>query len=426
MHGLNRLNSTWVLPCLRLCASVLLLLMANQSARACKYSVRDVGFVDLKAEPYLLYCLVDGKQHAEFSERFKKIAKKILPGGNVRAELVDVSIQPEHAVLQRHQVAELPQVILVEPTGAIPDLVFDSQSFGEDSELTTLLERIVASPVRDEILESIIPAYAVVVLVEGPSSSENKRVSAAVQFAVEQLNGIMAELDKPVEVGPKLVMLPLQRAKSERVLLWSWGIEADKISEPSVVLLFGRGRRLGPVKTGSEISGTELFETLSLVGKSCECELDRSWMQGPMFPQHWDAARQSQVAERLGFDAENPLVKVEISRIIARGPSNRRPADATDVISADPLLGYGESDIDDEEALEEEAVSPAQLAQEAESPQEDAIASQSSPAPISAATQQEKSSEVGLSAMNTGLLTVAALGIIGLGGGLFLVMRGRA
>jgi len=399
-----------------------IVLLQGGAAQACKYSVRDVGFVDLQAAPYRLFCVLDGKRHGDFAQQFERAAAESLAGCNVRTEVIDVSSQRDHPLLQRSQATQLPRLVLAAASEELPLLSFEQLN---PADLSGELRQMVTSPMREKILSTIISAYAVVVVIEGPTEQANVRAGKAANFAIEELNGIMQELDKPVAVGPKLVTISNVQAKRERVLLWSWGIDVDQITEPSVVLLFGRGRRMGPVHTGSAISGTEVFETLALVGKSCECELDRSWMQGPMFPHRWDAVLREQATDLLGFDAENPLVKVEISRIIARGPSNRPATENVIDDEIDPLLGYGEFDIG---VAENEPVEPSLVEATTAPPVEKDTATATIPqtkkTPIKT-TPRDTDEQAGLSAISTGLLTVIAIGIIAIAGGLIVLFRTR-
>ena len=260
--------------------------------------MRDVGFVELSSHPYRLYCFLDGAAHADFRRQFLKAASQRFADGNVVAEVIDVTKDVNHPALQfRPDEADsrLPALVLAAQNAELPPLSLQTDATAIDDQL----QRIVASTLRDAIMNAIINAYAVVVVVEGKSPAENRRAAAAAGFAIKQLNGIKAKLDKPVDTPPKLLTISAEDALREEVLLWSWGLDAEGRTEPSVVTLFGRGRRLGPVVTGADISGTELFDTLALVGKSCECELDRSWMQGPMFPHSWDANRQADVVRAL-------------------------------------------------------------------------------------------------------------------------------
>lgn len=414
------------------CAVCVAFCLAPATATACKYSVRDVGFVDLSSQPYRLYCFLDGESHASFAAEFLKTAKSRFADSNVIAEVVDFVANPDHSALKyRPSTAanDAPILVLVAPESDLPPLLLDVPAAAMGDELT----RLVASPLRDKIWNSIVEAYAVVVVIEGKSTEENRRAADAGRFAIKQLNGIMAKMDKPVNTPPKLLTVSAEQAAREPVLLWSWGLNTDDRAEPAVVPLFGRGRQLGPVVTGSDISGTELFETLALVGKSCECELDRSWMQGPMFPHAWDINRQADVTRALGFDAENPLIKVEISRIIARGDQNRSAKDAVDAIAIDPLLGYGEFDVDesplDESLLGEESADVVSIPDDtpekpstAEVPPAVVAAKQNATTVTDAnVAKPEETSSV--SSRDMAVITTALLCLVALGGGLFLLYR---
>ena len=47
-----------------------------------------------------------------------------------------------------------------------------------------------------------------------------------------------------------------------------------------------------------------------------------TWPQGTRLPVRWDEQLHAQVAKSLGFDPDNPLVKIEVSRIIGRRGSS--------------------------------------------------------------------------------------------------------
>jgi hypothetical protein len=70
---------------------------------------------------------------------------------------------------------------------------------------------------------------------------------------------------------------------------------------------------------GKEITEDNLATVLFVIGQDCECGLDHRWMQGTMLPARWTDKMQAQVTENLGFDPENPMIKMEISSIIRRG-----------------------------------------------------------------------------------------------------------
>ena len=102
----------------------------------------------------------------------------------------------------------------------------------------------------------------------------------------------------------------------------SSSLDAEKISEPHAVVLYGKARWIGPLFKGEEITEYNLASVLFVVGADCECGFDYRWLQGTMLPARWDEKRQAQIAENLGFDPENPMIKSEMSWIIGRGYSS--------------------------------------------------------------------------------------------------------
>jgi hypothetical protein len=76
---------------------------------------------------------------------------------------------------------------------------------------------------------------------------------------------------------------------------------------------------MGPLFKGEEIDENNLASVLFIIGADCECGFDYRWLQGTMLPARWTDKMQAQVAENLGFDPENPMIKMEISSIIRRG-----------------------------------------------------------------------------------------------------------
>ena len=134
--------------------------------------------------------------------------------------------------------------------------------------------------------------------------------------------------------------------------------------EPQAVVLMGRGRRVGEMLRGGLITRTALQEALAVIGQDCECGLDRVWMQGERFPLAWGQSEKKASFLELGFDPDNPKVKAEISRIIARGPNSRpsgNPQSASD--NFDQLaLGYSEDIIGiDEDIVSIDTVPSAEI-----------------------------------------------------------------
>jgi len=91
------------------------------------------------------------------------------------------------------------------------------------------------------------------------------------------------------------------------------------LAVPQVVILYGRGRMIGPVLSGERLSQPSVSAILNTIGLNCECGLDRKWMQGVMVPLKWGRDRKQEIAKQLGFNPESPEIRIEMSQILAKG-----------------------------------------------------------------------------------------------------------
>ena len=193
-------------------------------------------------------------------------------------------------------------------------------------------------------------------------------------------------------------------------------MDSSPTPEPQAVVLMGRGRRVGDTMRGGLITRTALQEALAVVGQDCECGLDRVWMQGERFPLAWGQSEKQAAFAELGFDPENPKVKAEISRIIARGPNSRpsgKPPSASE--NFDQLaLGYSEEIIGIDEPIDE-------VAMVTTGPPVTVL--ETKPEPVEAKTEPSIREPSGSNpiAWTVALIALVALG----GGGLVLLRRGN-
>jgi len=67
---------------------------------------------------------------------------------------------------------------------------------------------------------------------------------------------------------------------------------------------------------GEEITLGLLTRVLFLVGADCECDLDPRMLRGTGIPIPWNERLHSLVTQDLGFDPNNPLVRMEVSQIM--------------------------------------------------------------------------------------------------------------
>jgi hypothetical protein len=184
--------------------------------------------------------------------------------------------------------------------------------------LSLALEELVASPKRDEILRQVNQAFGVALLVEGENPRDNLQAKQAVAGAIDQIREQMQSLPKPIARPPVQLVIEREALERERVLLWSLGLNLDKPGPTYAAVIYGRARWVGPLMKGPEISEANLTRIFSILGADCECGLDLSWTQGTRLPVRWGEELQAQAAKNLGFDPENPTVKMEAGRILRR------------------------------------------------------------------------------------------------------------
>ena len=318
-----------------------ILVVVPPFAEACRYSVRDVGFVEIHPDPYRLRFFGDSVGSATGIDNLLPIARIALEGSNIVAEAADLDDFAGHpgaeyveGALQKGSIA----LLLESPDLEIrPRPIPDSPS--PDSQFwSSSLESLVSSPVRERYLERMHEIYGAILFIESEDEQANDKARATTEEAVKKTKDYMTQIPKPVNEPPEVFAIP--NDGSEGILLWSLGIEDRRT--PHVAVLFGRGRRIGEVLSGGDITPENLFEILSVVGLDCECGLDRSWMQGTCVPLRWDEETQEKTARALDFDPENPMVKMEISQILSQGGTGTRRAEGG---ASDPFFGYSERSV---------------------------------------------------------------------------------
>lgn len=303
---------------------ILLFATVSPSAWACRYSVRDVGFVEIHPDPYRLRFFEETIGSASQVQELFAVSRLALDETNVVVEKGTERTEgtsgtdPVTALLKSPD----PEIEAFELSGPI-------------EKWRSSLDAIASSPVRERYLERMLDIYAAIVFVESEDERANQKARGSIESAIEKTKEYMTTIPKPVNQPPETIAIP--NDGSEKVLLWSLGVEDRKI--PHVAVLFGRGRRIGEVLSGPDITAENLFEILEIVGLDCECGLDRSWMQGTRVPLLWDEATQERVAKALDFDPENPVVKMEISQILSQGGLGTRRGEGE---SSDPFFGYSE------------------------------------------------------------------------------------
>jgi len=309
--------------------------------------------------PYRLYFFIRNSTPKEFSSIFEQISYSAFFDSNVEVEIINVNQKADHPAIEYFnfwEIQSFPSAVLVSPDGRslVLPISFSNQPFRET--VRFLVENVVSSPKREEILKHIVKSYCVILLIEGEglAGNENKRVHNVVNETAQKIAVIMNQLPKHIDEPPNVIVIPRESFYNERVLLWSLDINYNKVNEPCVAVLYGRGRKIGPVLEGEQITGSVLFNILSLIGLSCECGLDKRWMMGTMLPLRWGKKIQSDVVNFLGFDAESPMIKMEMSSILSLGQESIREP-------IKPLNEYSENVLAYKNVPSVSRLSPAQL-----------------------------------------------------------------
>ncbi len=304
----------------------------------CPYAIRDAGFIVRDPSPYHLYLCVNDRtpEREHLDDRLAASATEFLADSNVEAEVVNLDRQPDHqaaAALASLSIRELPAAVLVSPLREAVRIRGLAMDHAPDEALRAVLAASVASPRREELKEHITEHWCLMVLAEGTDAKANERARAAAQAAAEQAVGMSTELGQTIEAPPRLLRLPADDP-GEAVLLAALGLREGDPADPRLAVVFGTGRRLGPVLRGAEIAERSVLAYLETLGRSCACTSDPSELLGPSVPLVWDAEIRARVRDSLGFDPEKPEVRMVLAGVwqsqMVPGAGETRPFGSAD------------------------------------------------------------------------------------------------
>lgn len=296
------------------------LLVWSVSAFACKYTVRDIGFTDLGMTGYKLYFYVDKATPMETISTFEQLTYAVFLEANIETEIIHTDRQIAHPAMsyfKRLKNISMPAIIIADADkrGLLLPFSYTNENFKEA--IWRLIEHVVSSPMRKEIINLVRSTYGAVLLIEGDNEAINRQAKLVVSDAIQDITHALKLMPKLIENPPQMIVMSQKDLFKENVLLWSLNAGVKKTDQPQVVVLYGRGRRIGSVLRGKEIIKDNIFSLLAIIGADCECGLDRSVMLGKMIPLRWEKEIQTELAEQLGFDVENPMIKSEMSQILS-------------------------------------------------------------------------------------------------------------
>jgi len=307
------------------------------SAFACKYTVRDIGFTDLGLNTYKLCIYVDDQTTPKQVTTIERISFAAFLDANVEAEIIHVKRNKEHLAMkyiQSEKELSLPAAVLVDPNGETIKMPFTKDEKDMNESLWRLIEKVVSSPLRSQIIDMLTTTYGSVLLIEGKDAEKNRLAKKAVSEAIENISQMMQLMPKPIKEPPRMLVAAKEVFPAESVFLWSLGIPSEVLEDPQIAILYSRGRRIGPVLKGAEVNRENIFSLLAIIGADCECGLDRSVMLGKMIPLRWEKKIQEQLIPILGFDVENPLIKTEMKQILSMSPSLQKGMNSKSPLSA--------------------------------------------------------------------------------------------
>lgn len=329
VKGRMRVNH-WMFFCKEYCLiaglakrlAILLACLLSFEALACRFNVRDVGFVDLGSEPYRLYLFVGDAMPEAERESLQSIATATFYDSNVEIKLLALGQARQgdtKAYIPDGFTGESPTAVLVSPdkkqTLPVP---LAKRGMPVLQTAWDALESVLDTPRRNAVLRQVFACYGVVLIIDGRDAGENRRVRSMADAVISEITAKLPGLEKEIKQPPVVEVISPEDFPVERAFLWSLGVR-EILDTPQVVMLYGRGRMIGPVLRGEQLSKPSVSTILATIGLNCECGLDRTWMQGVMVPLKWDRDRKQEIAKQLGFNPESPEIRIEMSQILAKG-----------------------------------------------------------------------------------------------------------
>ena len=291
------------------------------NAHACRYNVRDVGFVDFESEAYHLFVWIGNRTPAETLDALHKTAQTTFRDANVLFEVVNVDTHPTHPSLSHRPLSvtpNLPSTALVPPDAAPIEVTLFKPNGTLRPDFAETLAGLISSPTRNALQTSVAKAFGTILLIEGLNPAANQTARRTIADAIEQIRGHMKSLPKVIAEPPALEVLEASSLARERTLLRILPLDTQPTSHARAAVFYGRSRWIGPLMNGEEIAVRNLVGLFSMIGADCEFDLDLGWTLGTRLPLRWPETMHAPLAKSLGFDPENPLIKMEISTLVNR------------------------------------------------------------------------------------------------------------
>ena len=178
--------------------TTILTLLFALDALACRFNVRDVGFVDLGSEKYRLLIFVHDDTSAAEVESLESIAYATYLESNVIAKVLTAS-----AATKGEAAKFLPanfkkaQAVLISDDGkrSLPvSLAVEGKPLSVSA--WDGLESVFDSARRNAIVSKVYEHYGVILIVEGKNADENARIRKMADTVVASITSKMDKLEK--------------------------------------------------------------------------------------------------------------------------------------------------------------------------------------------------------------------------------------
>jgi len=299
--------------------AMLLIGICPVAASACKYSVREAGFAFVDGWPPVHFVLSHNDLSEEELETARKQVQQVLPTGFV----VRVERRQQDSTNGDDGAVPSQQVSLY----AVDSSDRSFQCGDADSDKLDALPEFArafldwpaiqkANGIASDATwpDLFLAHLGVMIIVPGTKAEEFESAIAIANRACSQVTDNLSQLEKPTDKGPITVVI--DKADRER-FCWSHRIDVNS-EKTQMVVLYGRGRALGGAIDCTDENFAEIVRRLSLLGQSCECDLDRKWLFGAVTPHLWSEENRIRTHKILGFDPEHPVVQQEIRTILDR------------------------------------------------------------------------------------------------------------
>ncbi len=297
-----------------------------QTGKACRFTIREIGYSPLNLETYVLQMETDTTLHNAVVNDFIKIAEGYAVNANIRYRIVQ---KPGQSVVW---------LDLLNNRG----ISIMRKKAGNRRGIEALYHEILFSPLQQTLSGQIGNVFAFMLCFY---DRNEKQVNRQVDEAIRQFRKVSPTLDKMVKEEIMKIIVPGKERPSEEVILRSMGINPVS-PDPVVMIIYGRGHLVDKPLTGDEITKDRLLRQLVMLGTDCECGIDLSPLLKRAIPLAWNDDMRQKVADMLGFDVDNPMITTEMSKILSKEPeeaANAALSIAPQTINLDQQLGKQKS-----------------------------------------------------------------------------------